>query len=364
MRLHLPFALALLTLSAQTARAKELALLSVKTASGTLDPDDAQWRKATAVRVPLNPQIYVAPNGGGAVKWVDAQALHTTDALFLRLSWTDSTRNSMLGNSGRFTDACAVEFPARAGPPPSPFMGEKGAPVSLWMWRAVATETQRDEKVYSDFYRPGSIDKTLKFPDRPVQALRAEGFGTLAHAPIQDVEGASRWKDGNWSVVLKRQFQSKNGPVFSNPRAYSIAFAVWDGAQQERDGAKSVSPWHTLTLGAAAPAPPKSHVELGKRVFLRYGCATCHGPEGKGGVKNANAQGGEVPSLTKVAEGFSAAELEKVIREGRRSVPEDDRGPTPPLHMIGWKEVMDDTEIDALGDYLFSLMPKGEGETW
>lgn len=349
---------------AHVADAKELSILSVKTVQGTLDPDDPAWLKTAAVRVPLNPQKYVAPNGGGSVKWVEASAIHTSDALYLRLSWMDATRNTKLGDSGRFTDACAVEFPVAPGPPPSPFMGEKGSPVSIWMWRAVATEIERDEKAYSDFYRQGSIDKTLKFPDRPVQALRAEGYGTLAHTPIQDVEGAGRWKDGNWSVVMKRSFASKNGPVFSNPKVVSIAFAVWDGANQERDGAKSASPWHSLALGAAAPPPPKSHVELGKRVFLRYGCATCHGPEGKGGVKNANAQGGEVPALTRVAEGFSTAELEKVISEGRRSVPEDERGPVPPLHMIGWKDVMDKEEIDALGDYLFSLMPKGEGESW
>ena len=50
--------------------------------------------------------------------------------------------------------------------------------------------------------------------------------------------------------------------------------------------------------------PPKSEdplIRKGWEIYTSKGCVFCHGPEGKGGIKNPNAQGGLIPALERVA---------------------------------------------------------------
>ena len=71
-----------------------------------------------------------------------------------------------------------------------------------------------------------------------------------------------------------------------------------------------------------------------------------------------------IPALTRVAEGFSEDEIKKVILNGRAATPKDANALAPRLHMNSWKALMDEDEVRALIDYLFSLMPKGTGQEW
>jgi len=59
------------------------------------------------------------------------------------------------------------------------------------------------------------------------------------------------WKDGRWAVVMKRSLTvpSDDDGVSLAPNATSsVAFAVWDGSEQDRDGKKLVSIWQNLKL--------------------------------------------------------------------------------------------------------------------
>ncbi len=105
-----------------------------------------------------------------------------------------------------------------------------------------------------------------------------------------------------------------------------------------------------------------SPVERGQEVFRRFGCAGCHGPDGKGGVPNPNAKTAQqVPSLTYVADGYTKAELKKRILDGQPDItPLDPKRPPPPLYMPAWRGTINDAELDDLAAYLFSLKPKGE----
>ena len=59
-------------------------------------------------------------------------------------------------------------------------------------------------------------------------------------------------------------------------------------------------------------------VERGHEVYRKYGCAGCHGVEGKGGVPNPNSKTAEqVPGLLKVAEGYTKDELKARILRAR-----------------------------------------------
>lgn len=126
-----------------------------------------------------------------------------------------------------------------------------------------------------------------------------------------------------------------------------------------------------MVLGAGAglllaETAPVGSREPGAQVFQRFQCFACHGPQGKGGVKNPNAVGGEVPALARVAEGYTVSELKRKIQEGVPKVDKQDpEGPDPPLFMPSWKGVLDDDQLDSLTAYLLSLMPKtGKGEEW
>jgi mono/diheme cytochrome c family protein len=105
-----------------------------------------------------------------------------------------------------------------------------------------------------------------------------------------------------------------------------------------------------------------SPVERGKEIFRKYGCAGCHGQEGKGGVPNPNAKTGEqIPALIHVADGYTREELINVITLGRRQIDAlDPKRPQPPLYMPAWGGTIEPAEIADLASYLFSLKPKGD----
>ncbi|OGR84876.1 MAG: hypothetical protein A2901_00760 [Elusimicrobia bacterium RIFCSPLOWO2_01_FULL_54_10] len=356
----LKYSLAVVIFSVAVANGAEIFVRSNEVKKISMDPFDKAWKKAASSAVTLIPQTFTVPHGGGSVKFVEVKSFFTMTDLYVRLTWDDNSRNAAHDFGGRFSDGCALQFPVEEGILPSPFMGEDGRPVNIWHWRAANSEDNRYEKAYSDYHRPGAIEEHVFFSTKPARSLYAEGFGTLTTGQVQDVLAAGVWKDGRWSVVFKRALTSQEGTAFIKNSLTPIAFAVWDGEDQERDGAKSLSLWQTLILGEAKPEELRTPEVRGERIFGRYGCATCHGPAGRGGVKNLNAQGGEVPPIYKVREGFTEAEVEQVIRLGRRSVPEDANAPMPSLRMNNWGLVMSEEELHDLVKYLWTLAPKGE----
>jgi mono/diheme cytochrome c family protein len=103
-------------------------------------------------------------------------------------------------------------------------------------------------------------------------------------------------------------------------------------------------------------------VARGHAVFRKYGCAGCHGLEGKGGVPNPNAKTAQlVPGLIHVAEGYTKEELKERILKGQHEITAlDPKRPPPPLYMPAWAGIIKEAEVNDLVDYLMSLEPKGE----
>lgn len=353
----------LLTLAAVPASAFHQNLVSGKIAKLELDPYAAAWEKAVAVKVGVAPQKLVVPQGGGAISGVEVQSLRTADEIFFRLRWADATKSEDLELSGQFVDGIALEFPLIAGSMPAPMMGEKGNPVNVWRWSAAMNKAEHYPKAYSDYYRPDAIHTTIKHPAKP-EDLVAEGWGTIGRRDTQAVEGAGDWKDGTWTVVFHRKLKAPGGAAFTGGTVVPFALAVWEGGSDERGPAKSFSVWNNLLLDHAAPAMPKNPLEKGKVVYQRYGCGVCHGVNAMGGVPNPGSQVDPIPALNRVAEGFKEDEVKAVILNGRNATPKDVNGIAPRLHMNSWKTLMDQEEVDALTDYLFSLMPKGEKSEW
>lgn len=342
----------------------------------SLDPSDPVWRQAPAASIALMPQVMVRPWGGGSVKFIEARALYTPRDLFVRLLWEDKNADITSSPAQSFTDACAIMLPAHTGSWPSPFMGDAQHPVVIWRWSATAQKDvdagyQAAEashpRLHYDF-EPRPNDPTYHSAEgagnplaqrkraTPVELLTAKGYGSLTFQSEEMVRGKGVWKDGQWMIVMARPLQGT--PTLTKGERVPIAFAVWDGGSGERNGMKAVSIWQSLALEPVSVLPPLTPVARGEREFHRYGCATCHGPGGKGGMKNLNAQGGLVPPINTLKEGFTEEEVKQVIRKGRTSTREDPRGPAPPLHMNAWGQVMDERELDDLVTYLWSLAPR------
>jgi mono/diheme cytochrome c family protein len=104
--------------------------------------------------------------------------------------------------------------------------------------------------------------------------------------------------------------------------------------------------------------PEDVAIEAGKQNFSRFGCVGCHGTELQGGVANPNAQGGEVPSLLHVSDDYTKDEVIAIIRNGRVPPVDNASGPTPPLYMPSWKNVLSDEDIHRIADYLWSKQQK------
>jgi hypothetical protein len=155
-------------------------------------------------------------------------------------------------------------------------MGSESARLDLWQWRAgweqavAEAGTQLDdypfdaplyrdltkgrEKGIPDFLTARAAGNLLANPERTQGAsnLGAKGFGSTTYRPqaSQLVTAASNWKNGQWTVVLRRPLQVNPAdgiPLAAGERC-SVAFALWDGEAQDRNGQKLVSIWHDLQI--------------------------------------------------------------------------------------------------------------------
>ncbi|MEI6668840.1 MAG: cytochrome c [Acidobacteriota bacterium] len=116
----------------------------------------------------------------------------------------------------------------------------------------------------------------------------------------------------------------------------------------------------------AIAAVPDAAAQRGRLVYERYGCALCHGAEAKGGFANKNSEtDGKVPGVVRVAEGYTASEVKRLILSGKAAIGKTDAaGPTPPYRMPGWQDRMTSQEADDVVKYLMSLAPKSSGSGW
>lgn len=234
-----------------------------------LDPTSKAWNDARKAQVALSAQPAAYATGGGSVATVSAQALHFNQTLYLRLEWDDATQDASTARPDEFADAVAVEFPAKpATTVPSICMGQADQGVNIWQWRAdsdagIEAPLAVFNNGFVDWY-PDENDPTW-FPARaagnpyanpsagPVQDLVAFAFGTIGPAPSQAVRGKGTYENGKWAVVFARAFQTADAgqAAFSAGAKMDMAFAVWNGSEDDRDGMKSTSQFVTMSLSAA-----------------------------------------------------------------------------------------------------------------
>lgn len=262
--------------------------------------------KGRSVVLDLQPQMITNPMWPApATKWISVKAVNNGKEIAIRVEWVDPTRNDIMVQSQQYKDQVAVMFPVNPSGPVPPFtMGGEGERVNIWQWKATwnkegagtaGNEAMQDLEDQYDYMAMGSGSYYIYEPDgklvlapkqspkvserhtyidpgmgknegvfnpgratgnilsdntlrrSPIEDLNAEGFSTLTTQSHQDVDGNGNWSNNRWMVVFKRSLKTEdpNDTQFTGKET-SIAFAVWNGNNKERNGQKALTIFHIL----------------------------------------------------------------------------------------------------------------------
>jgi hypothetical protein len=206
--------------------------LPVTTAPGearALLDDETRWSRlaGTPLRLSRTPPLYEGdPLDDGHRPETLVTVVRAGDGLVVRLAWSDPTESRpepprSLPDAGeapiykehsrdveRFADAACVMTTRGGGPAdpyPSLMMGGPGAPVDLYYWHLV----------------------------RGFEKLGAHGRSTTGRTG-EPSSGSARRTAGGWEVRFL---------LPALPAGTPVAFAVWDGDSEHRDGLKYFSVW-------------------------------------------------------------------------------------------------------------------------
>lgn len=197
-----------------------------------LSGESAAWSQIAVKRVALNrtPPLYDTDEPATLeIPSVDVRVARTGGNLMVQLSWRDPTHDAITlpevpntppetrfrkvqtDADDRFFDAAAVMFPAKSGSgaiAPSLQMGDAEHPVEIYYWNAT----------------------------RGSMMMQALGRGTTRRTG-QSFPVNSTYQNGQWNVIFE---------LPDLPAGTTVAFAVWNGSQKDRDGRKYFSVWQVL----------------------------------------------------------------------------------------------------------------------
>jgi hypothetical protein len=190
------------------------------------------WNQIAMKHVALNrtPPLYDTDEPSTVeIPVVDVRLARAGGKLLVQLSWRDSTHDATtlaeVPNTppetrfrkvpteadDRFFDAAAVMFPAKTNSTaiaPSLQMGDAEHPVEIYYWNAT----------------------------RGAMVMQAQGRGTTKRSG-QTFPANGAYQNGQWNVTLE---------LPDLPAGTTVAFAIWNGGQKDRDGRKYFSVWQVL----------------------------------------------------------------------------------------------------------------------
>lgn len=240
--------------------------------SDMADPNDRDWEKAVAFDIPLS-RLWQKDNSNFAP--VRVRARYNAGSMAILMEWSDTTPDNGTYGIQDFQDGAGVQF-SMTPQPGFHGMGSRENPVDIWFWRA-EWQMRKDRGTGSDMkqryehrstdadtdHYPGEIAEETRLSGRdagndvsiqkianPVEELNAVGPGTLTAQPAaeQNVLGKGEWNGNVWRVVFVRKLDDseKNDVRFKPDNPVPVAFAVWNGAERDRNGQKLVSTWYSL----------------------------------------------------------------------------------------------------------------------
>ncbi|MFC7186506.1 ethylbenzene dehydrogenase-related protein [Halorubrum yunnanense] len=204
--------------------AYEIPVERQSSAGDLAEPTGDAWTSVETVDVPMSSTGAAVPGGAETtVESVRVEAARTDERLYLRLSWSDPAANASTDSLRSFADAAAVQLPVSAESQPPIAMGSTDNRVNVWYWNAA--------------------DGT--------ESLLAGGAGSTTRVPESAVETRATHTGDRWTVVFSRSLASDRANVtdVDPDQDVNAAFAVWEGANEERSGQKAASEWYYLSLG-------------------------------------------------------------------------------------------------------------------
>jgi hypothetical protein len=212
-----------------------LSLASADTTASSqalLNPLAAEWKTIPSHRIALNrtPPLYDTETPAALdITYVDVRLARAEGKLIVQMIWHDATPDTaqiaklpgvptegrphkeLTEATDRFFDSAAVMHPQRLpqeGVWPSLQMGDAGHPVTIYFWNSARSSAR----------------------------MKAEGRGTTKRTGESFPCQASH-RDGSWSIAME---------LDSIPSGMPLAFAIWNGSQQDRDGRKYFTTWLKL----------------------------------------------------------------------------------------------------------------------
>ncbi len=219
-------------------------------------PEDSAWDKIPPMTLPLSGQVITRPVWPEpAARALTVRSVHDGTEIAFLLEWQDNTKNDRL-TPGTFRDGVAIGLPL--GDAPAFFcMGQLDHYINIWHWKADwQSDIDRRAAQPPERKGEGEVRRFEVIPRRKssVEDLIGGGFSTLTTKEEQGrVQGKATWKDGVWRVVIRRPLASvgqDNEARLEPGRLQTIAFAVWNGENKERNGQKAVAPWFQLSIDA------------------------------------------------------------------------------------------------------------------
>ncbi len=218
-------------------------------------PDDETWDKVPPMTLPLSGQVFTRPVWPEpTARALIVRSVHNGTDISFMFEWRDNTKNDKV-TPGTFRDGMALGLPL--GDAPAFFcMGQLDHYINIWHWKAdwQSDVDRRAAKAKQQRRKGSRIRRFEVIPRRAssVEDLIGGGFSTLTSKRRQGrVQGRAMWKRGVWQVVMTRSLASKdeeNEARLEPGRLQAIAFAVWNGENQERNGQKAVAPWFQLAI--------------------------------------------------------------------------------------------------------------------
>ena len=190
------------------------------------DPDDNIWERLPEYRAhlapapPVHDSVALRVNESDEGQDIYFTLARTSERFYVRLRWRDDSRDTAT-RMDRFRDGAAVQF-AIGDEATSYIMGSgPDEPVNIWYWRS-------------------DLDS--------VESLAAGGPGSTTRLDEQPVTGDSLYlphssaNASQWVLVMSRPIQTSGAHQVSLERdRVPMAFALWQGSTEQRDGLKNAS---------------------------------------------------------------------------------------------------------------------------
>lgn len=228
------------------------------------------WSKAKTYSIPVN-RLWQKTSNNQLM--VSVSTIYDGQKVAIKMTWVDADRTENTYRIQEFQDGAAVQF-SLTDKPGFHGMGSKDSPVDIWFWHAdwQARIGKENDKLYAqNSYADGhttdypqtihpntlstgrsaSNNLSQDIKSSPVESVSAKGPGTLQSKPSinQNVTGKGVWAENKWTVVLVRNMSGGKDEVqISNGKEIPVAFAIWNGSMNDRNGQKMVSTWYKMKV--------------------------------------------------------------------------------------------------------------------